>query len=420
MQEEAAALMAGLVFAGKYANRLVGAGPRMSSRRSHATVSPMVELTDRTRVWSHDDRVTLVVAVVLLSLLYLARLHSYLLFHTLAETVFIVVCLIVLIMAWSLRRFLDDDFPVFLGVALCVVAVLHVVHMVDYPGVNMISSSPDPPTQVWLGARFLLAVSFVIAPFFIGKRLNLGVLLAASASYAALLLASIYWWHIFPATLLAGSGLTPFKKVAEYVICLLFVVAIGLLWRRRSRLPYQSWHWLRATLVASIIAELWFTLYQTVATWPNLIGHLFLVLSALFIFRAVVDDGLARPHRLAVSNLREAEQLHRRLEQGLMPRLPVRREGLDVLSLYRPGERHLALSGDFIDVLDRGEAGVAVICGDVSGHGPNAAALGAMLRASWQALTASGADPVVIIESLRAVLVRERGEPSTFATVCLA
>jgi serine phosphatase RsbU (regulator of sigma subunit) len=103
-----------------------------------------------------------------------------------------------------------------------------------------------------------------------------------------------------------------------------------------------------------------------------------------------------------------------------MPRLPVRREGLDVLSLYRPGERHLALSGDFIDVLDRGEAGVAVICGDVSGHGPNAAALGAMLRASWQALTASGADPVVIIESLRAVLVRERGEPSTFATVCLA
>jgi hypothetical protein len=380
----------------------------------------MEELTDRTSIWSRDDRLTAAVAAVLFGLLYLARLHSYLLFHTLAETVFIVVCFTVLIMALSLRSLLDDDFAVFLGVALCVVAALHIVHMVDYPGVNMISHSPDPPTQVWLAARFLLAVSFVIAPFFIGRRINAGALLAAFAAYAALVLASIYWWHIFPATLLAGSGLTLFKKVGEYVICLLFLVAIGLLWRQRARLPYQSWRLLRAGLVATIISELWFTLYHTVATWPNLIGHLFLVLSALFIFRAVVDDGLARPHRLAVSNLREAEQLHLRLEQGLMPRLPVQREGLEVLSHYHSGERHLALSGDFIDVLDLGEDGVAVICGDVSGHGPDAAALGAMLRASWQALTTNGADPVGIVESLRAVLVRERREATTYATVCLA
>jgi len=175
-----------------------------------------------------------------------------------------------------------------------------------------------------------------------------------------------------------------------------------------------------AALVASIVAELWFTLYHSVATWPNLIGHLFLVASALLIFRAVVDDGLARPHALAVKNLREAEGMHRRLEQALVPRLPVEHEGLEVLSLYRPGEHQLKLSGDFIDVLDRGEAGVAVICGDVSGHGPNAAAMGAMLRASWQALTVSGAAPTTIVESLRAVLERERKNPLTFATFCLA
>ena len=61
-----------------------------------------------------------------------------------------------------------------------------------------------------------------------------------------------------------------------------------------------------------------------------------------------------------------------------------------------------------------------MICGDVSGHGPNAAALGAMLRVSWQALCAGGADPVVIVESLKSVLLRERRSPDTFATFCLA
>jgi serine phosphatase RsbU (regulator of sigma subunit) len=378
------------------------------------------DVKQRAFVWSRDDRLTAIIGVALLALLYLARLHSYLLFHTLAEIVFIVVCLSVLVMAWSLRQFLDDDFAVFLGIGLWTVAALQIVHVVDYPGLGLISNSPDPPTQVWLGARLLLAGSFIVATFFIGRRMRAGVVLACFAAYAALLLSSVYWWHLFPESLLEGSGLTPLKKASEYIICLLFLVAIALIWRQRSRLPYQSWRLLLAALVASIAAELWFTLYHSPATWPNMIGHLFLVASALLIFRAVVDDGLARPHALAVTNLREAESMHRRLEQALVPSLPVEHEGLQVLAHYRSGERHLQLSGDFIDVLDRDELGVAVICGDVSGHGPNAAALGAMLRASWQALTVSGAAPVTIVESLRAVLERERKNPLTYATLCLA
>jgi hypothetical protein len=371
-------------------------------------------------VWSRDDSMTVAVAAALIGLLYLARLSSYLLFHTLAELVFVIVCFTVLIMALALRRFLDDDFAAFLGVAMSAAALLHIVHLVDYPGLGMISASPDPPTQLWLAARLLLAVSFAVAPFVLARRLNLGLVATIYAGYDAIVLATIYWWHVFPATLLVGTGLTPFKKIAEYVICLIFAAAIVLFWRRRAKLPYQSWRLLRAALVASIVAELWFTLYHTVATWPNLIGHLFLVVSALLLFRAVVDDGLARPHALAVSHLREAEGMHRRLERGLMPSLPFEREGVTVLSHYRPGEHQLDLSGDFIDVLDRGDAGVAVICGDVSGHGPDAAALGAMLRASWQALSVSGADPATIVESLRAVLERERKDNATYATVCLA
>jgi len=249
---------------------------------------------------------------------------------------------------------------------------------------------------------------------------RLWIVVACCAGYTVALLASIYWWRVFPVALSETSGLTTFKKLAEYAICALFAVAIALLWRRRDRLPRQTWRLLRAALVATIAAELWFTLYQSAHTWPNLVGHFLLVLSALLIFRAVVDDGLARPHAIAVANLREAEEMHRRLEQALVPSVPVQHEALEVLIRYRPSEHQLALGGDFIDVLDRGQGGVAIICGDVSGHGPNAAAMGAMLRASWQALTDSGADPEAIVRSLRAVLERERKNPMTFATLCLA
>jgi hypothetical protein len=371
-------------------------------------------------VWSRDDRLTAIIGLVLLALLLLARQHSYLLFHTLAEIVFIVVCLSVLVIAWSLRQFLDDDFAVFLGVALWMVAFLQILHVLDYAGLGLISNARDAPSQVWLGARLLLAGSFVAATFFIGRRMNAGVVLAVFVGYAALLVSAIFWWRVFPTTVLASGRLTAFASASEYFICALFLAAIFLLWRRRSRLPAQTWRLLLAALTVSIAAELWLTLYHSGAAWPNLIGHLLLVVSALLIFRAVVDDGLARPHALAVANLRRAETMHKRLEQALVPSLPIEHEGLEVLSHYLPGEQHLQLSGDFIDVLDRGDEGIAVICGDVSGHGPRPAALGAMLRASWQALTVSGAAPTTIVESLRAVLERERKNPLSFATLCLA
>jgi hypothetical protein len=331
----------------------------------------------------------------------------------------VVVCLSVVIMAASLYQFLDDDFAVFLGASLVAVATLHIAHLTDFPGLGMVSGSLDPPTQLWLSARLLLAISLIASAFVVGRRVDMRIAVLAFAGSVAVVLLSVYWWQIYPATL-EESGLTTFKKLAEYVICVLFVVAGVLLWRRRDMLPGGTWRLLRAALVASIVAELWFTLYQFASAWPNLLGHFFLVLSALLLFRAVVDDGLARPHVLAMTALSEAEHMHRRLEQGLMPSLPVHRAGLSVLTSYLPGERRLELGGDFIDVLDRGDEGVAVICGDVSGHGADPAALGAMLRASWQALCAAGVDAAGMVRSLREVIERERRSEATYATVSLA
>jgi hypothetical protein len=99
-------------------------------------------------MWSLDDRTTALVAGVLFVLLFVSSLLSYLLFHTLAEIAFIVVCLSVVVLAWSLRPFLDDDFAIVLGVALAFVASLHILHIMDYPGLGLISGSPDPPTQL--------------------------------------------------------------------------------------------------------------------------------------------------------------------------------------------------------------------------------------------------------------------------------
>ena len=96
-----------------------------------------------------------------------------------------VVCLSVIIMAWSLYQFLDDDFAIFLGAALVAVATLHIVHLVDYPGLGLVSGSLDPPTQLWLAARFLLAASLIASAFVIGRRVDMRLAVVCLRGYAA-------------------------------------------------------------------------------------------------------------------------------------------------------------------------------------------------------------------------------------------
>jgi serine phosphatase RsbU (regulator of sigma subunit) len=114
-----------------------------------------------------------------------------------------------------------------------------------------------------------------------------------------------------------------------------------------------------------------------------------------------------------------AEELHRRFERSLLPKLSDGRSSLRIGLHYRPGEPHLELGGDFIDVLES-PAGIAVIVGDVCGHGPDAAALGATLRTAWGALLMSGMEMNEVAAGLSLVLERERPSSDLFATALLA
>jgi serine phosphatase RsbU (regulator of sigma subunit)/anti-sigma regulatory factor (Ser/Thr protein kinase) len=116
----------------------------------------------------------------------------------------------------------------------------------------------------------------------------------------------------------------------------------------------------------------------------------------------------------------EAAALHAQLEAGLMPRL---RGGLgrhEVATRYRAGERRLLLGGDFLDAVELSDGSLAIVVGDVSGHGAEAAALGATLRAAWRALTLAGSRGPGTLETLDAVIRYERASIETFATLVLA
>jgi serine phosphatase RsbU (regulator of sigma subunit) len=125
----------------------------------------------------------------------------------------------------------------------------------------------------------------------------------------------------------------------------------------------------------------------------------------------------------AALRLREAELLaseNARMERALLPTPLLRDPRLGCVTGYRPGRRRALLGGDFYDVIEVADGTVHALIGDVSGHGPDEAALGVCLRIAWRTLVFGGASPERMLPVLDEIVVRERRTPYAFATVCMA
>ncbi|MFH1124473.1 MAG: MASE3 domain-containing protein, partial [Pseudomonadota bacterium] len=120
-----------------------------------------------------SSRSYLSVSLVVVALLglYLTSLHSYLLFHSLAEIFSIAVASGIFMFAWSSRRFLGNTYLLFLGIACLFIGGLDLIHTLSYLGMGVFpSSDADLPTQLWIAARYMEGLSFLVAPFVIGRR----------------------------------------------------------------------------------------------------------------------------------------------------------------------------------------------------------------------------------------------------------
>jgi len=107
-----------------------------------------------------------------------------------------------------------------------------------------------------------------------------------------------------------------------------------------------------------------------------------------------------------------------RLESALLPRPSVHDDRLEVLVGYRSG-RDGVLGGDFYDVVERPDGTVLAIVGDVCGHGPGEAALGAVLRTGWRTLVLADTPTADLLPLLERVLHSERARDEVFTTMSM-
>lgn len=240
---------------------------------------------------------------------------NYLLFHLIAETFSIVIAAGIFMFAWNSRRILENHYLIFLGISCAYVAGIDLVHTAAYSGMGIFPQhDSNLPTQLWIIARYIQALSFLAAPFFLGRSLRLFGIFASYGVITSVLLILVFEGK-FPDCYVEGEGLTTFKTVSEYLISLIYLGAAFLLIRDRRYFSSNVLHWLLASLGAAIVSELAFTLYIDVYGIFNAAGHLLKIVSFYLIYKAVIETGLTKPFELLFRDLKQSEKNYQELVQ---------------------------------------------------------------------------------------------------------
>jgi diguanylate cyclase (GGDEF)-like protein/PAS domain S-box-containing protein len=197
-----------------------------------------------------------------------------------------------------------------LGIAYLFIGFIDIIHTLAYTGMGVILGyGTNLPTQLWIAARFLESLSLLVAYSVLDKKkLKINLVLLGYIVTLSLLFLSIFYWKIFPSCFIEGSGLTPFKKISEYIISLILAASLFFLLKRKEKFDHKVLQCLVISILLTIASELAFTFYISAYGLSNLIGHIFKIISFYFIYQAIIVTGLTNPQELLFRNLQESEE----------------------------------------------------------------------------------------------------------------
>jgi len=276
---------------------------------------------------------TFIVGLIILISLFIISRFNFLLFHSLAELISIVVAFSIFILVWNAKQYIANDALIFLGISYFFVGGIDLIHTLSYKGMGFLATEngANPATQLWIAARYIESISLTLFPLFFSKRIRpYALILLIYTIVVALAILSIFYWKNFPDCYIEGVGLTTFKKLSEYIICFILALSITLLFQRQPRNALEErsiFRLMMLSIIVTILSELAFTFYVSVYGISNVMGHFCKIISFYLIYRAVIVTGLQKPfelmfrdfkheiveHKQSVLKLRQSEEGFKKL-----------------------------------------------------------------------------------------------------------
>ncbi len=243
-------------------------------------------------------------------LLYFLAQNNYLLFHSIIELSTIAIAFALFLVAWNVKDRTNNYNLIYLGIAYFFVGGIDLFHTFSYKGMGIFHYNYFS-SELWISARYMESISLLIFMAIAGKKkpFRFEMIFSIYLVITGLLLASIYYWDLFPVCYVPETGQTGFKIYSEYIICGILAVAFWGLYRNRMFFDKTLLKLLSWSIVLSIAAELCFSLYVNVFGFMNFTGHIFKLASFYLIYKAIIENGLRQPFNVIFRELTKNEAL---------------------------------------------------------------------------------------------------------------
>lgn len=240
---------------------------------------------------------------VFMFFLFFANNHDNLFFHTSLELFINFVFILVFVFAFNTYSVNKNNFLLILGTGYFFVAILGIFHLLTYTGMPFLSKTDGLKIaiQLWIASRYMGVFTFLIAMIFIlkpNKKFNPYALFVIYFSITIFVLLSIFKFNFFPDCYILNKGLTNFKIVSEYILCIGFLGTAAILARLSKNIDKHLFIYLEFFLIFSGVSEMFFTSYIAVSEWTNVVGHIITLIASYFMYKGVVEAGLKKPYNL--------------------------------------------------------------------------------------------------------------------------
>jgi len=248
-------------------------------------------------------------------LLFFLSIYNYLLFHSVAEVISIVISGGIFFIGWNSRKYMNSSFFLIVGTSFLFISVIDLLHTLSYSEMNIFDYDANLPTQLWIAARYWQSLSYVLASLAINKKVNASYLMASGVVIISAVFFTIFL-GIFPTCFIVGSGLTPFKIISEYVIISILLASIVILYKFRNEFNRKIFLLIVISISVTTMSELAFTFYESVFDIINFIGHILKIVAFFFIYKAIIEIGLTNPFGLLLKSIKKSEEKYRKLVEG--------------------------------------------------------------------------------------------------------
>lgn len=256
--------------------------------------------------------------------LYLSSLYSYLLFHSLIEIVTIAVAFTLFILTLNTRGYLANSYLRLIGFGYAFIGLIDLLHTLAYKGMNVFPGfDSNLPTQLWIAARYLQAVTLFAAPLFVARKVDNRAIFGGYAAAVSLLVAMVYSGN-FPDCFIEGKGLTAFKIGSEYVISAILLASLYFFYGKRKYFNDKVFFLVISSIVCTVISEISFTAFVSLYGFANLVGHFAKLAAFYLIYRAILVTGLREPFDLIFRDLKQAEETLRKAHDTLEEKISER------------------------------------------------------------------------------------------------